>query len=258
MKITLNHENTNYSIDLKRPIDISIPSGQVKCFYATDYMSSPYVSGDFIGSVKAGAPVNFYDLQLNPHGNGTHTECLGHITEEHESLQDTMNQFHFVAYLASVSLDSHKQGDKIITLERLQSACPSQLPEALIIRTLPNTQEKLHTDYSGSNPPYLDHDAMTYLVNQGVRHILIDLPSVDREIDDGLLKSHHIFWNVDNKKAIDDSRIDCTITELIYVPEDIADGLYFLNIQVPNIPLDAAPSKPLLYNMDIIEESKSH
>ncbi len=256
MKIILNHESIDYTVDLGKPIDISIPSGQVKCFYATDYQASPYVSGDFIGSVKAGAPVNFYDVQINPHGNGTHTECLGHITEEQESLPEQMKQFHFIAQLVSVSLYKHEHGDESITLEALKSACPDTLPEAVILRTIPNTSEKLNKDYSGSNPPYLDHEAMSFLVQQGVRHLLIDLPSVDREMDDGILHCHHIFWNVDNKRAIDESRMDCTITELIYVADEVEDGLYFLNIQVPNLPLDAAPSKPVLYNMTCINNNK--
>ncbi len=245
------YNGQNYQCDLAKPLDISIPVGQVKCFYSTDFKVSPYVAGDFIGSVKNGAPVNFFDVQMNPHGNGTHTECLGHITSKQEFINDQLKQFHFFAQVISVSFEEKKNGDKVISKEQLKAACPKKLPEAIIIRTRPNYQKKLTADYSGSNPPYLDKNAMKFLVKNKVKHLLLDLPSVDREEDDGKLVAHHIFWNVGNKVAKDNSRKDCTITELIYVPNEIEDGLYLLNIQIPSLPLDAAPSKPLLYKLHI-------
>ncbi len=247
MIIKTNYNEKEYQCDLMKPLDISIPLGQVKCFYSTDFETRPYVSGDFIGSVKAGAPVNFFDVQLNPHGNGTHTECLGHITLEQESVNQKLKQFHFIAKVVSVAISKLDNGDEVISQEGLQNACTDILPEAIIIRTQPNNATKLTADYSGTNPPYLERAAMEFLVNQGVKHLLLDLPSVDREEDDGKLQAHHIFWNVGDRVAKDDSRKDCTITELIFVPDTIEDGLYLLNIQIPSIELDAAPSKPVLY-----------
>ena len=245
---TTYHGRT-YCCDLTKPIDISIPMGQVKCFYATDFKTHPYVSGNFIGSVKAGAPVNFFDVQFNPHGNGTHTECFGHITKQQESINDHLKQFHFVAQLVSVPLHAKEDGDQIITKGHLQTVCPDVLPEALILRTLPNTTEKLTVDYSGTNPPYLAKNAVKFLVQKGVKHLLLDLPSVDKEEDGGKLSAHRLFWKVGADTAQDDTRRDCTITELIYVPDHIEDGLYLLNMQIPSIPLDAAPSKPVLYEL---------
>lgn len=250
MIIQIEYNETVYQCNLSKPIDISIPVGQVKCFYATDYETKPYVSGDFIGSVKAGAPVNFYDVLLNPHGNGTHTECLGHITVEQESVNQHLKQFHFVASLASIPLTKIDNGDHIITKEALEKNCLTPMPEALVLRTLPNHNDKETTDYSGTNPPYIDKEAMCFLVEHGVKHLLLDLPSVDREEDDGVLQAHHIFWNVEGTVASEYSRKDCTITELIYVPSTVDDGLYLLNIQIPSIELDAAPSKPVLYKLD--------
>ena len=247
MKIQTTYKSQLYECDLSKPIDISIEMGQVRCFYSTHFEATPYVLGDFVGSVKKGAPVNFYDVKLNPHGNGTHTECLGHITAKQESVNDQLKQFHFFSELVSVPLTKRKNGDQVITKKSLKDSCPKSLPEAIIIRTKPNRQGKLSKDYSGTNPPYLEKTAMQFLVDQGVRHLLIDLPSVDREVDKGKLASHHLFWNVDNKKEKDRSRKDCTITELIFVSNDIKDGLYLLNLQIPSMPLDAAPSKPVLY-----------
>lgn len=253
MIIQTNYNGKNYQCDLSKPLDISIPVGQVKCFYATDFEIKPYVSGDFVGAVKAGAPVNFFDVQLNPHGNGTHTECLGHITIEQESVNDQLKQFHFTAQLVTVALETLENGDKLITRAALEKACSEQLPEAIVIRTSPNPESKLQADYSGTNPPYLSTAAMQYLVDNKVKHLLLDLPSVDREVDQGELLGHHLFWNVANKSAKDNSRVDCTITELIYVPNHIQDGLYLLNIQIPSLNLDAAPSKPILYQLNQLD-----
>ena len=250
MKIQLEHGNEQYEADLSKALDISIPLGQVKCFYATDFETRPYQSGDFVGSVKAGSPVNFFDVKMNPHGNGTHTECLGHITLKQESLHDQLKQFHFIAHLISISPVKTEEGDLVISEEQIEAACPENLAEGLIIRTLPNTKVKLGKDYSGTNPPYLLDEAIKFLVKKGVRHLLLDLPSVDREVDGGKLLSHHAFWGVLDKQAKDTSRADCTITELIFVPDEVEDGLYLLNLQFPSIPLDAAPSKPVLYKLD--------
>ena len=78
----------------------------------------------------------------------------------------------------------------------------------------------------------------------GVKHLLIDLPSVDKEKDEGALKAHKAFWDVNGK-----TRKDCTITEFIYVPNKIADGTYFLNLQIAPFENDATPSKPVLYTL---------
>ena len=249
MIIQVRHQERYFICDLSKPLDISIPLGQVKCFYAPDVTAEPFQSGDFIGSVSAGAPVNFYNVSFNPHGNGTHTETLGHITAKQESINQCLRQYHFIAQLISVQLSSTENKDQIISVEELQANCSIELPDALIIRTLPNTDSKLKKDYSGTNPPYLSKEAMEFIVSKKVKHLLLDLPSVDREEDDGALENHRAFWNVKNQKASTDSRAEHTITELIYVPEEILDGLYLLNIQVPSIELDAVPSKPVLYEL---------
>ncbi|MEM6800833.1 MAG: cyclase family protein, partial [Bacteroidota bacterium] len=119
----------------------------------------------------------------------------------------------------------------------------------LIIRTLPNTLDKLSKDYSGSNPPYLHFEAMDFLLEQGVEHLLIDLPSVDREQDEGVLAAHNIFWGLNKPKEIQDRRKNCTITEMVYVDNEIEDGFYLLNLQIAPFPLDASPSKPMIYQL---------
>ena len=88
-------------------------------------------------------------------------------------------------------------------------------------------------------------EAVDLLVKKGVKHLLIDLPSIDREKDGGELRGHNAFWNTKGKL-----RLDATITELIYVPNHIEDGTYFLNLQIAPFENDATPSKPILYKIE--------
>lgn len=252
MIIQTQIKDKHYQADLSKPIDISIPVGDVKCFYAPDVLMKAYESGDFVGAVREGAPVNFFNVHFNPHGNGTHTECLGHITSKQESINETLKEFHFACFLVTVSLTNLENGDQVITLDDLRTSLPTNIPSGVVIRTSPNDNAKLKADYSGSNPPYLAAEAMKFLVEHGVQHLLIDTPSVDREVDDGILASHHVFWGLDQDEiSYDATRKDCTITELIYVPNEVKDGLYLLNLQIAPFHLDASPSKPVLYALEI-------
>ena len=249
MLVTIQQNDENFQIDLAQPLDISIPLKEgaetVNCFYAPFLETAPVIAGDFIGSTKQGGIVNFLNVRLNPHGNGTHTECVGHIARETYTINQSLKQFHFLAYLTSIYPQKMENGDRVISLEQLQLALENvDLPEAIIIRTLPNESSKCQRNYSGTNPPYFDWKAINYLVENGVTHLLVDLPSVDREEDDGKLLAHKAFWNYPEKP-----RTEATITELIYVSEDIKDGLYFLNLQIASFEIDVSPSKPILYQI---------
>ena len=83
----------------------------------------------------------------------------------------------------------------------------------------------------------------------GVGHLLVDTPSVDRLFDEGKLSNHRIFWQIEPGafEVSNASLIQNTITELIYVPEQIADGNYLLNLQIAPFATDASPSRPLLF-----------
>jgi arylformamidase len=249
ISIHFSHRHQNYRANLNQPLDISIPlregSETVNCFYAPPVQMEPVRAGSFIGSTALGGPVNFYNVRLNPHGNGTHTECVGHIAKESFSLNKCLTKFHFIAKLHSVLPQRMPDGDRVITREQLEGALEKGEAEAFILRTLPNTPDKCTRHYSGINPPYMAADAMQWLVEQGVEHLLIDLPSVDREEDGGVLAAHHIFWKY--PEAI---RQGATISELIFINNFIPDGLYLLNIQITALELDASPSKPVLYALE--------
>jgi kynurenine formamidase len=155
-------------------------------------------------------------------------------------VHNCLQKFWFFAQLITV-LPTQVGEDKTIQLADIEPYIT--LPtEAVIIRTLPNLPEKCTRQYSETNPPYLAEEVGKFLAMQNVQHLLVDLPSVDREVDEGKLLTHRAFWQYPHQ-----IRTNCTITELIYVPDEIPDGYYMLNLQVPSFQLDAVPSKPVLY-----------
>lgn len=194
--------------------------------------------GPFVGSVTQGGACNCENIRFNPHGNGSHTECVGHVSKEAHYLPDSLSRYFWEAKLISIEPVQQENGDWLILDEQI----PDELPEALIIRTLPNPEDKRFKKYSGTNPIYLHPNAALKIRNKGVLHLLIDLPSVDKEEDGGALAAHKNFWNYP-----DAPRLDATITELIYVPDHAVDGSYLLNLMCPGMECDAVPSKPVLY-----------
>lgn len=247
MKTTIQHQSKNYQIDLSQPLDISIPliasKTNVNAWYIDEPKIEPVVLGNWVGSVATGASVNFKTITFNPHAHGTHTECVGHITKEFHSINLNLKQFFFLAELITIA-PTKLNDDFVITKKQLQFALKDMQPEAVIIRTIPNTKDKLSQQYSNTNPPYLLEEAALYLKEINVKHLLIDLPSVDKEQDEGKLLSHNAFWNTSGKL-----RLDATITEFIYVDNTIDDGSYFLNLQIAPFENDASPSKPVLYKL---------
>jgi len=248
MKITIEHKGKKYQADLSSPLDISIPLktgiDNVNAWYCSPVKIEPVVMGDWVGDVNKGAGVNFRNVFFNPHGNGTHTECVGHISKENISLNQNLKHFFFLAEVISITPEKFND-DFIITKDQLRNASRNEVVEAIVIRTLPNNLEKMSHQYSNTNPAYIEAAGIEFLVQKGIKHLLIDLPSIDREQDEGKLAAHHAFWNYPA-----DTRLDCTISELIFVPDFIADGLYLLNIMITSLENDASPSKPVLYKID--------
>lgn len=246
-------EGIEKQVDLNEPLDISVPliagEGRASAWYV-DGISIEAVSTDtFTGSVQEGGSVNFRNISFNPHGNGTHTECLGHITPHVYSVNQSIKFFFSKAILISIKAESgyndpehFSENDQILSFSAIKKAIGSARPEAIIIRSLPNKESKKTKSWSESNWPQLDIKAMRYFAEIGVKHLLIDLPSVDREVDGGKLLSHHAFWNVPTNP-----RLDASITELIYVPDSIEDGDYLLELQFAPFENDASPSRPVLY-----------
>ena len=249
----------NFEIDLSKPIDISIPITNDEqnpiAWYQNAPEINPVVMGDWIGKVSEGkSSTNFNNLFFNPHAHGTHTECLGHITKEFYSINQCLKQFFFWATL--ISVQPEKEGEDLVIsksqIEKaLQSVDNSEIQsEAIVIRTLPNEASKKSLKYSNTNPPFLSEEAALFLRKSGIQHLLIDLPSVDKEKDDGKLVAHKAFWNVTDVNHLNvDARLNSTITEMIFVPNEVLDGNYVLNLQIASFENDASPSKPILYSI---------
>lgn len=260
MLVTVDNK---YQIDLSKPIDISIPLTNTDenpiAWYIEKPVIEPVVFGDWIGKVSEGkSSTNFNNIFFNPHGHGTHTECLGHITNDFYSINQALKQFFFFAKL--ITIEPEKVGDDLVItktqVEKAMSISPETLGsinmtiKALIIRTLPNQKDKKSRKYSNTNPPYLSEEAAIFIRESEIQHLLIDLASVDKEHDEGKLLAHKAFWNVkDTHNLNDDARFEATITEMIFVPNEIEDGDYLLNLQIASFENDASPSKPVLYSI---------
>lgn len=245
----ITHQGRSWRIALDRPIDLSLPldadSPGPRAWHVGPPDFTPVRDGEKTYAVAAGAPVNFRDVAFNPHGNGTHTESVGHITPEVHPIGPVLQRYWFSARLVSVLPEDRRMADgvdKVISLEQIRGSIDHQAPEALVIRTLPEDGGKRTRQWTGTNPPYIEKEACAWLRSIGVQHLLLDLPSVDREEDKGELAAHHAFWDYPHK--LDLRR---TITEMIHVPDHVRDGDYLLELQVPNFINDAAPSRPLLY-----------
>lgn len=249
MIATIFHSGREYRVDLFKPIDISMPlstdKNSTRAWYQEAMSMEPVRMGNWIGDVNQGGSVNFRTITFNPHAHGTHTECVGHISKEFHSINKSFKRFFFISELVTVLPVQLDNGDLVIGAAQLQALLDQDSKtEAVIIRTLGNGPGKLHTNYSNSNPPYMLKEAIELLNSRNIQHLLIDMPSIDRESDGGQLLAHHEFW-----KYPDEPQTEKTITEMIYVPNEISDGLYLLNLQIAPFVNDASPSKPVLYKI---------
>ena len=248
MKTVITINTIKYTIDLSKPLDISMPirgsKDNANAWYIDEPKIEPAQINEWTASVKEGASINFNNIQFNPHAHGTHTECVGHITEKFYSINKCLKQFFFRAEVITVAPEKIDE-DYVISKSQLKFLLKQRKPEALVIRTMPNTKDKLSRQYSNTNWPYLTEDAAEFIKKIGVQHLLVDLPSVDKEKDEGKLLAHKAFWDVNGK-----IRKNATITEFIYVKNKIEDGKYILNLQIAPFENDATPSKPILYKIE--------
>ncbi len=267
MRLTVHTDGIALELVPARAIDLSIPlyfgGPQPNTYGVPPAAGQAYEDGCFVGDTRRGGGCNFETYHFTPHCNGTHTECVGHISDARIPVAPRLTALLLPATLVSVvpvdaasSGETYRPafepGDRVITrasLETALSAARSGFLEALVIRTIPNDPSKRSRDYGAEPPPFFTHEAMSFVVERGVRHLVVDLPSVDRAFDGGLLHGHHVFWNVpEGSHAVDPDKASTnTITEMIFVPETVSDGSYFLSIQIPPFMTDAAPSRPLLF-----------
>ena len=266
MKARIASEEGELVVDLAHPVDLSLRldfhGAQPRHFGAPAASARAYIVPGFSGSVATGASCNCEVLSLIPHCNGTHTECVAHLTREPLDAYRVVPAGLQPAVLVSVTPEEAaavREGsdpapqprDELITRRALERAWPRApfAPRALVIRTLPNGPDKRTRDYSGRTPPYLTREAAQLLTVRGILHLIVDMPSIDRAHDEGRLTAHRIFFGLP-PGAVElaaAQRAAATVTELAYVPEALPDGAYLLELQVPPLSGDAVPSRPLLY-----------
>ncbi len=240
----LNHYNTENFIDLSIPMDFN--GDQANYFDVERAKATPFKSESVIGDTKQGGGCNFDVVTFIPHCNGTHTECVGHIVDEDIHVNDMITDSLIPATLVTVTPENGVINGKQLELV-------SGFDQALIIRTLPNDASKRSATYDAKNiPPHFSSDAMEKIVEFGVRHLLVDMPTIDPANDGGKLENHHTFWGIDHgsHSLYGSNPSQKTITEMIYVPNEVQDGVFLLQIQIIHFISDVTPSRPLIYPLD--------
>jgi kynurenine formamidase len=264
---TLDIAGRGCRVDLAHPHDLAISvdfdGGGPRWFDSPRAHSEPLASGSFVGQVWRGGSCNCSTISFTPHCDGTHTESAGHIIRESFDVRRVVPDRLMPALLVSVTptaADAHGEGsrppplagDLLITRAALEQAWPATLPYApvaLIVRTLPNPPSKRQRDYRAAPAPFLSLPAATLLVERGIEHLVLDVPSADRASDQGLLSAHREFFGLAAGESARAAvrRPQCTITELAFIPDTVSDGEYLLGLQFPSLAGDALPSRPLLY-----------
>lgn len=247
MKGTITVNDKVYQVDFHKPLDISIVlksnTDNPRAWHQDTPTIEPVKMGDWVGKISEGASVNFNTITFSPHAHGTHTESYGHISQEFFGINEALKTFFFIAEVISVQ-PVQIGDDQIITKDSIEKELQGKRPQAVVIRTLPNPESKKSKHWSNSNWAFLSEETTLFLREIGVEHLLIDVPSVDKEKDEGKLAAHKAFWNYP-----ENPRKNATITEMIFVPDSIEDGIYLLNLQIASFENDASPGKPILYKI---------
>lgn len=250
--------------DLARGVEAAWPvrfddEGARRAFSLPPPTSRPVRAGPFVGDVRLGGSVNCRVLELTPHGDGTHTECVGHVVQERVTVAEVAPTGLVPALVVTVAPAAlagsgeryggkHASSDVVVTRASLQEAAGA-VPlagAALVVRASPGA-----ADLSGTNPPYFTAEAMEWMVAREVAHLLTDLPSIDREDDGGHLANHRCFWGLPaGATTLAGPPSPRTVTELCRLAASLDDGRHLLSLQVPPLHTDAAPSRPVLYPLE--------
>ena len=246
LSIALEHDQYRWTAT-GAPVDLSIPvnphSGLPRAWYKGPATVEPVRSDNWVGSVAEGGAVNFRDITFNPHAHGTHTETREHIHDAFQPVDARARAaalpFLLPAYLIH-AMPEHRGEDWVVpcaALDKVDGALAQLKPLALVLKC---TNSDVLRDWSDTNPPYLEEGFAERLCQLGIDHLLIDLPSVDKEIDGGALRTHNAFFG-----SAASPRPNATISELLCVPEGLQEGPGLLAMQVAPFVNDAAPSRPL-------------
>ena len=281
-------DNVSWAIDFHHGIDCCVPvephvpaEAQTQAFGLPTAKSAPCAFGDFKLAVEHGSSVNCELVHFCAHGSGTHSECVGHITHRRLALRNCGPRCEDLIPSIVLSVTPVKFGesgdtypgsdpealvdDLVISRRNLQQAYDTLVDRlgsniqafcrGMLIRTNHAKTMKCSI-FTDTNPPFFTKEAIEWVCNRNTEHILVDLPSVDREQCGPGLLAHSTFFGFSPSGGVDaksDSKDDVayacrsTITELCHIPERAPDGTYMLALHVSPFDMDAAPSRPILY-----------
>lgn len=258
------------AVDLSRPVDLSVrvafDADAARAFSLPAARTQAVEVGPFIGDVRRGGSCNCETHVITPHGDGTHTEGVGHLLSARVPVVSLVDPGLVPALVVTVAparledvedmvVGNHAPDDLVVDELSLQESMDAALarapaafvPRALVVRTAPGEARRAQR-FSGTNPPYCTPDATLLVRRRGFAHLLVDLPSLDREDDGRLLAAHRAFFDVPPRAIrIDGAPPRVTITELCAVDAAVEDGPWALALHLAPLEADAVPSRPLLF-----------
>mgnify|MGYP000249074267 CR=1 FL=1 len=261
-------------IDLGAPVSLALPmrfdGGGPRHFGAPAAVSRPFELPGFSGEVRTGASCNCRMIELTPHCNGTHTESVAHLLEEGLDVCEIVPLGLLPALLLSLapvaagtsgedSDPAPQPLDRLLTRAALRAAWPATLPfapRALVLRSAAplggaGGAGGADTATQSDEPPYLSRQLVAELVERGIEHLVVELPSIDRGHDGGRLCGHRLFFGLPpgSTRLAEAKRPGCTITEFASVPATLPDGPCALQLTLPHLAGDAVPSRPLVFRL---------
>lgn len=275
MRLWVELDGMRYEVDALSPLELAQPLNfygeQPQAFGLGRAQARAVEGGDFVGDVRRGGSVNCEAIELIPHGHGTHTEGVGHISAERVPVGELAAEALIPAVVLRVATRSLAESgdrsegksspdDRVICTSELRAALARAdvapaFRRAIVIATSGEGAAAPLRDYSGTNPAFLTAEAVAWLLEQGCEHLLIDLPSIDREDDGGTTPAHRAYFELDAEVGPTDAGRRRTITELIDVPDAAVEGPYLLSLRFARFMLDASPSRPILYRARLATET---
>ena len=279
-RATILLQDQTYALEINAPIDLSWPisfgSEDASAFSLPSATTKPVELGTFVGDTNQGGSVNCHTVAVTPHGNGTHTEGIGHLLDTHDAVLPSLTGAFTPALVLTVdvirlaqSSDTYdgdsQESDRVISAASIASAHSRVLESlrardiesdafsanaALIIRTSEPESTDQPPQFSASNPPYFTNEAMDLMASWNPSHLGTDLPSVDREQCGGRTPNHRRYWRLLDGYTADEqaARRGATITEMVNPRFDaVVDDAYFLQIHAAPWLSDAVLTRPFLY-----------
>ena len=220
----------------------------------------------FSGEVRSGASCNCATLELTPHCNGTHTESVAHLVVDPQDVCELAPLGPLPALLLSLATEradradedsdpAPRPGDRLLTRAALRAAWPATLPfapRALLLRAVPPALDAGPPPHD-AEPPFLSRQLARELVERGIEHLVVELPSIDRGHDQGRLCAHRVFFGLPpgSTRLAEARRPQCTVTEFAAIPPSLPDGPCALQLALPRIAGDAVPSQPLHVRLEV-------